>query len=198
VRSRAPQSEKRRAWEAPRSAGFLAVLAAALALLALVAQSALGAGAPLATTDPPSNLTQSNFCTPAASVSLTLNGTVNPNGADTSWYFEYGPTTSYGAQTPVQDVGSGTATVAVSWNLTGLNPSDLHYRLVASNADGPGVGQDQVQLVGVPGCQAGILLPPEPMITGRRSKAIRRCRAHHQPKSPARRHCIKRAWQLPR
>jgi hypothetical protein len=174
------------------------LLAAMLGMAALMAPVAMGAGAPIATTAPPSGYAQSNFCTPAASVSMTFNGTVNPNGVDTSWYFEYGPTTSYGAQTPVQDAGSGTVPVAVSWSLTGLSPSDLHYRLVASNANGPGLGQDQVQLVGVPGCTAGILLPPAPIFTGLRSKAIRRCRSHHRRKSPARRHCMKRAWQLPR
>jgi len=44
----------------------------------------------------------------------TLNGTVNPTGADTSYYFEYGHTTSYGSKTGEVDLGSGTSNVKVS------------------------------------------------------------------------------------
>jgi hypothetical protein len=41
----------------------------------------------------------------------TLTGTVNPNGEPTTYYFEYGPTTSYGSQTTTTSAGAGTASV---------------------------------------------------------------------------------------
>ena len=44
----------------------------------------------------------------------TLNGTVDPNGRATTWYFEYGTSTSYGTKTAVKDAGSGGSAVAVS------------------------------------------------------------------------------------
>src|SRR5262249_26225281 len=38
--------------------------------------------------------------------SARLNGSVNPNGADTHYYFEYGPTTSYGSVIPAAAPGT--------------------------------------------------------------------------------------------
>ena len=43
----------------------------------------------------------------------TFNGSVNPNGLPTSWYFVYGTNTPYGSQTASHYVGSGTHTVNV-------------------------------------------------------------------------------------
>ena len=40
------------------------------------------------------------------STSATLNGTVNPNGRSTTWYFEYGTSTSYGTKTPAKSAGA--------------------------------------------------------------------------------------------
>jgi phosphodiesterase/alkaline phosphatase D-like protein len=73
--------------------------------------------------------------TGAASVTgtlATLTGTVNPNGNATSFYFEFGTTTSYGQQTPPQTAGSGTQPVAVAATSAGLKANaTYHYRLVA-------------------------------------------------------------------
>jgi Cellulase (glycosyl hydrolase family 5) len=77
--------------------------------------------------------------------SATLNGTVNPEGAATSYHFEYGTTTAYGTSVPVPDgpAGSGTSDVPVSVAISGLAPSTAyHYRLVASNADAGAAGLD--------------------------------------------------------
>ncbi len=41
--------------------------------------------------------------------SATLNGTVDPNGSDTTYYFEYGTTTAYGRRTATEDAGSSTS-----------------------------------------------------------------------------------------
>jgi hypothetical protein len=77
-------------------------------------------------------------------VAATLAGTVNPKGSPTSYHFDYGTTTAYGATTPATDAGSGTNAVAASTSLSGLSPSTTyHYRVAASNAAGVAQGGDQ-------------------------------------------------------
>lgn len=71
-------------------------------------------------------------------------GTVNPNGTATSYYFQYGSSTSYGSSTPATSAGSGTADAPVSANLTGLASSTTyHYRLVAVSSAGTTDGADE-------------------------------------------------------
>lgn len=86
--------------------------------------------------------------TPPAIVSLTapttvsahaatLNGELNPNGFAANYYFQYGPSPSYGHSTPVVSGVSGSAAVAVSGILAGLLPNTTYYyRLVATGAGG--------------------------------------------------------------
>jgi Ca2+-binding RTX toxin-like protein len=67
----------------------------------------------------------------------TVGGTVNPNGRATSWWFEWGLTSSYGQRTPVGNAGSGTSTVSVTSQLTGLPvAATVFYRLVAESSGG--------------------------------------------------------------
>ena len=74
----------------------------------------------------------------------TLNGTVNPGGAATSWHFEYGTTTAYGLQSAGGDAGAGSADVPVSIQVSGLSAgTTYHYRVVATNADGTVTGADR-------------------------------------------------------
>lgn len=74
----------------------------------------------------------------------TLNGTVNPNGASTTYYFEYGITTSYGSTTTVTGAGSGTSAVSVNASISGLElNTTYHFRLVATNSVGTTNGSDQ-------------------------------------------------------
>ena len=81
--------------------------------------------------------------TGVAQTAATLNGQVTPNGAATTYRFEYGPTTTYGTSTPVTSAGSSAAATAVSANLTGLTPNTVyHARLVATNALGETAGAD--------------------------------------------------------
>jgi len=75
----------------------------------------------------------------------TLNGTVNPEGANTRYQFEYGKTTSYGQSAPAvtKEVGEGTTNVKVAETPTGLVPGTLyHYRLTATNGVSTGYGAD--------------------------------------------------------
>jgi hypothetical protein len=74
----------------------------------------------------------------------TLHGNVNPNGAATKYFFQWGPTTAYGFTGPQKSAGAGVKTVSVSGAATGLLPGTLyHYRLVAENAFGVTVGGDE-------------------------------------------------------
>jgi hypothetical protein len=119
------------------------VLSAAACGLAALALSSTGGGSaasaaaspPTVTTGPASNITESN---------ATVNGTVNPNGQGTTYYFRYGTTASYGLQTAPASVGSGTGPVAVHVTLFGLSENTTyHYQLVAQSSAGTTNGGDE-------------------------------------------------------
>jgi hypothetical protein len=94
-----------------------------------------GGRAPSVSTGAAGSITRS-----AAAVS----GTVNPNGRSTTYYFQYGTTTSYGPTTASQAAGSGTTAVNVSANLSGLTAgATYHYRVYGSNASGTAYGSDR-------------------------------------------------------
>jgi PKD repeat protein len=79
----------------------------------------------------------------------TLNGSVNPNGLDTTAQFEYGTTTSYGGTTASQSVGSGSTAVTVSAALSGLVPNTTyHFRIDATNTAGTSLGSDRTFTTG--------------------------------------------------
>ncbi len=74
----------------------------------------------------------------------TLTGAVNPNERQTTYFFEYGTTSLYGARTADGDAGAGNARRAVAAGITGLAPfTRYHYRLVASNERGLTKGPDR-------------------------------------------------------
>jgi hypothetical protein len=119
-----------------KSNRMLVAFGAALALCALTAGPALAAGKPLVETKP---------ATVVGEAWSTLNGTVNPNGATTKYYFEYGETTSYGKTTAQESAGAGTANLAESKAVTGLAASKTyHFRVVATNSNGTTDGADEV------------------------------------------------------
>jgi hypothetical protein len=87
-----------------------------------------------------STLAASNVTTNTA----TLNGTLNPNSQPTTAQFEYGLTTSYGSSVALAGTFTGSGSVAVSTNLTGLTPgTTYHFRLNGTNAGGLTLGTDQ-------------------------------------------------------
>ncbi|MDO8623898.1 MAG: fibronectin type III domain-containing protein [bacterium] len=76
-----------------------------------------------------------------ATSSAKLNGTVNPNGAATTYWFEYGTDSLLGSligsTTHSALAGSGTANIDASAIVTNLSPNTrYYYRLVASNSEG--------------------------------------------------------------
>jgi hypothetical protein len=93
------------------------------------------AQAPAATTGGASQLTATG---------AELNGVVNPEGHSTTYFFQYGPTTGYGLQTPPAIAGSGTGAVAVQRQISALTANGTyHYRLVAQSSAGTTYGADQ-------------------------------------------------------
>lgn len=93
-------------------------------------------------TPPPPSVT-TGTASEAQETSATLNGTVNPNGYDTRYYFQYGTSTAYGLSTGEVDVGSGVSPMGVTGTITGLQPgTTYHYRLVANNEGGTSYGGD--------------------------------------------------------
>lgn len=96
------------------------------------------AAAPTATTGP---------TTSVGATSATVTGTVDSGGQATTWYVEYGTSTSYGSKTSSASAGS----TNVSASLTGLQPgTTYHYRLVATNSAGTSRGGDAVFTTIVP------------------------------------------------
>ena len=101
------------------------------------------ADAPTATTGAATDVT---------ATTVTLTGTVDPNKEATSYWFEYGTTAGYGAQTAPSDAGPGNAPKAVSASVSGLASSTTyHFRLVARNASGTVAGADATFTTGQPG-----------------------------------------------
>lgn len=74
--------------------------------------------------------------------SATLAGAVNPRTFATTYYFQYGPSIAYGAQSTPVSLPAGTVSVKVSKPVIGILVG-YHYRLVATNADGTSFGHDR-------------------------------------------------------
>jgi hypothetical protein len=109
-------------------AGLVAVLVAAAPAAAAVTK-------PTVSTGGAAQITQT---------SATLTGKVNPNGARTTYFFQYGTSNLYGSTTGPTDIGSGTKAKTAAALLTGLTPfTKYHYRLVAQNEKGTSFGGDK-------------------------------------------------------
>ena len=90
---------------------------------------------------------------------------VDPEGGETHYRFEFGPTESYGQETPVASI-STEGLDQVSATLTGLTfYSTYHYRIVVTNGLGTGYGVDRTfrtaapQLPVVAGTSASAVSP---------------------------------------
>jgi hypothetical protein len=131
---------------------------AGVATLAATSAPALAAGKPAANTGGAKEVTFS---------AATLTGTVNPEGANTSYYFQYGPTRAYGGQSAIGDAGSGSKGVGVRTVIGGLQPITVyHYRLVAVNASGATLGADHTLLTTKVPLSLAIVSTPDPVVFG--------------------------------
>lgn len=75
----------------------------------------------------------------------TLSGTIDPHGWDTSYSFQYGPSTAYGSSWPtvLVDMGALEGAQPVVVSVPNLLPgTTYHYRLVAANGGGTAYGPD--------------------------------------------------------
>ena len=80
---------------------------------------------------------------PVTATDATLNATINPQGAPTTYHFDYGPTSSYGSSTPESTPIGGSVAQAVSEQIAGLAPAtNYHFRLVAQGSDATIQGPD--------------------------------------------------------
>ncbi len=104
---------------------------------------------------PPGPFIAGESATPGPRESSRLEATVDAEGSETAYHFEYVSDANFkvsgyadAVSTPVGSLGASLAEVPVSVVVTGLSPTSLyHYRVVASNAEsskGPGAGPDQV------------------------------------------------------
>jgi hypothetical protein len=80
--------------------------------------------------------------TSAAATSATLDASIDPNDAPTSYYFQYGTSAAYGEEVPLApgaEVGSGKGAVEVSQHVQGLTANTVyHYRVVVVSEVSPG------------------------------------------------------------
>ncbi len=87
----------------------------------------------------------------ATAAEATLKASVNPEGIDTSYQFEYGRSTSYGQSVPLEakSIGKEIADIKVSQGVSGLEPhTAYHFRVLASNSEGTSYGADQTFTTG--------------------------------------------------
>jgi hypothetical protein len=114
------------------STTIAAVLALSLAVPAL-AQAA--STKPTVTTGGVAKLTPST---------VSLLAKVDPNGAATTYLFQYGTSTLYGAMTAPLPAGGGAKVVNVVADVAALAPATTyHYRVVATNSHGTVKGADR-------------------------------------------------------
>ena len=72
----------------------------------------------------------------------TLNGSVNPQGDETTYYFKYGTTsTALTDSTDALSAGSGTDTIDINADIAGLDASQIYYfKVIATNSSGTNSG----------------------------------------------------------
>lgn len=89
--------------------------------------------------------------------SAQLHATINPEGGDTHYYFEYGTSAAYGSYAPVappgEDIGAAQEPQRVVVQLEGLESNvTYHFRVVAENPFGRSVSEDQTLSFFPPRC----------------------------------------------
>ena len=96
-------------------------------------ETALGAPVTFTTLPgPPEIVTES--AADVESSGATLQAEIIPDGAETTYHFEYGTTEAYGRETPAEPVEGLLGTRVVETHVTGLDPNTTyHYRVTATN-----------------------------------------------------------------
>jgi hypothetical protein len=153
--------------------------------------------------------------TSVGSSTATLGGSLDPQGAATSYWFEYGTTPNYSTSIPVPsaDAGAPDRFESVTQVITGLTASTTyHFRLVTNNAGGTAYGADETFTTAPPAPAAGtspvpsvsaptVSLPshpthPEPLTKAQKlARALKACRKQKaRSKRAACEHHARRAY----
>ena len=120
--------------------------------------TAAAAEKPVATTGAAANVQPST---------AVLNGTVNPKGAETTYFFQYGTTSLYGSLTPAVAAGAGNRGVKIAVGLDALAPATkYHYRLVAQNSKGITRGKHRTFTTKRQPLGVSLAATPNPVRTG--------------------------------
>ncbi len=86
-------------------------------------------------------LVKTDDATTIAQTTATLNGEINPQGLQTNFWFEYGPTQSLGVTTSTGSAGSSNDNLPVSTFISGLAPNTTYFfRVVGKNSSGTSPG----------------------------------------------------------
>jgi hypothetical protein len=92
---------------------------------------------PTPSTKPDAPTVQTSSTNSTSTSTASLNGAVNPNGAYTTYWFEYGDTTALGSRSVAPVIGSGYYLTPTPAFLTGLRTNTTYYyRLSAKNVFG--------------------------------------------------------------
>lgn len=86
------------------------------------------------TTKPSAPTVTTSSINSTSSSTANITGQINPNGAATIYWFEYGETTSLGTKSTVQALGSGYSTMTATGFISGLKANtQYYYRISALN-----------------------------------------------------------------
>jgi hypothetical protein len=97
----------------------------------------------------------------------TVSGSINPHGATTTYRFEYGLTTSYGASTATGSLAASTRASTVRARIGGLTAGKrYHYRLVATNSAGTTRGSDRAFTAATTATSATLTASKDPVTYG--------------------------------
>lgn len=96
---------------------------------------------------PPAVLGTAPFAPTATGIAFTA--LVNPNGAPTTYRFQYGTSAAYGLETFGLPLAAGAQPQSVSFRINSLAPrTTYHFRVVASNRAGTTFGPDTIAQTG--------------------------------------------------
>ncbi len=85
-------------------------------------------------------VTTAGFASVSSTTAVVV-GTVIPNGAPTTYWFEYGPTMSYGSSADARSAEASYKQIGAAAYITGLKPNtEYYFRIAAKNAYGETYG----------------------------------------------------------
>lgn len=126
------------------------LIAAAVTLAVMITGVAIAASSPTVSTGPATSIHNTG---------AELHATINPNGNDTGYVFQYGLTNALGVTTKSHSAGHGTSAVSEKLGIGGLTPGTIYrYRVEALNRAGAAVGAERTFKTTGP--------PPAGVVTG--------------------------------